>query len=106
MRKWECYRDMMHGLLDGMTDALSWHPRSSNANRSHSYSFAYADGYRSATTGIAVKRDLVGEELAIKADLGVSHHDVKAGEGDQDYQGRKDQKIRLVSERLGEDQGA
>ena len=25
---------------------------------------------------------------------------------DQDHQGRKDQKIRLVSERLGEDQGA
>lgn len=27
-------------------------------------------------------------------------------EGDHDLQGRKDQKIRLVSERLGEDQGA
>ena len=33
-------------------------------------------------------------------------NDVKAGEGDHDLQGRKDQKIRLVSERLGEDQGA
>ena len=70
VKKWECYRDMMHGLLDGMTDALSGLPRSSNANRSHSYSFAYADGYRSASTRVSVKRDLVGEELAIKADLG------------------------------------
>ena len=70
MKKWECYRDMMHGLLDGMTDALSGLPRSTNANRSHSYSFAYADGYRSAATRVSVKRDLVGEELAIKADLG------------------------------------
>ena len=33
-------------------------------------------------------------------------NDVKAGEGDQDHQGRKDQKIRLVSERVSEDQGA
>ena len=71
VKKWECYRDMMHGLLDGMTDAISGLPRSSNANRSHSYSFAYSDGYRSAKTGVAVKRDIVGEELAIKADLGV-----------------------------------
>ena len=33
-------------------------------------------------------------------------NDVKAGEGDHDQQGRQGQKIRLVSERLGEDQGA
>ena len=72
VKKWECYRDMMHGLLDGMTDALSGLPRSTNANRSHSYSFAYADGYRSAATRVAVKRDLVGEDLAIKADLEAS----------------------------------
>lgn len=105
MKKWECYRDMMHGLLDGMTDALSGHPRSSNANRSHSYGFAYADGYRSATIGIAVKRDIVGEELVIKADLeGI--HEQQAGEGDHDLQGREGQKIRLVSERVSEDQGA
>ena len=105
MKKWECYRDMMQGLLDGMTDALSGLPRSSNANRSHSYGFAYSDGYRSATIGIAVKRDIVGEELAIKADLeGI--HEQQAGDGDHDLKGRKDQKIRLVSERVSEDQGA
>lgn len=72
VKKWECYRDMMHGLLDGMTDALSGLPRSTNANRSHSYSFAYADGYRSAATRVPVKRDPVGEELAIKADTEAS----------------------------------
>ena len=33
-------------------------------------------------------------------------NDQQTGEGDHDLQGRKDQKIRLVSERLGEDQGA
>lgn len=33
-------------------------------------------------------------------------HDVKAGEGNHDLKGRKDQKIRLVSERVSEDQGA
>lgn len=33
-------------------------------------------------------------------------NDVKAGEGNHDQQGRQDQKIRLVSERVSEDQGA
>ena len=33
-------------------------------------------------------------------------HDDETREGHHDLQGRKDQKIRLVSERFGEDQGA
>ena len=69
MQRWECYRDMMAGLLDGMRDGLSGAPRSSNANRSHSYAFAYGDGYTSASTLKAKPRDPIGEELAFKADM-------------------------------------
>lgn len=70
MKLWECYSDMMQGLLDGMRDALSGLPRAGNANRSHSYCFAYGDGYTSAKTLKAKPRDPVGEMLAIKADMG------------------------------------
>lgn len=70
MQRWECYSDMIQGGLDGMKDALSGLPRSSNANRSHSYCLAYGDGFDSAQALKARPRDKVAEELAIKADMG------------------------------------
>lgn len=70
MQRWECYSDMIQGGLDGIRDALEGLPRSSNVNRSHSYSYAYGDGYTSAKTLKAKPRDKVAEELAIKADIG------------------------------------
>jgi len=69
MQRWECYSDMIQGGLDGIRDALVGAPRSSNANRSHSYCYAYGDGYTSARTLKAKPRDTVAEELAIKADM-------------------------------------
>ena len=71
MQRWECYSDMIEGGLDGINDALSGLPRASNANRSHSYCYAYADGYTSAKTLRAKPRDKAGEELAIRADMGI-----------------------------------
>lgn len=70
MQRWECYSDMIQGGLDGIKDALSGLDRSTNANRSHSYCFAYADGYTTAKTLKSKPRDKVAEELAIKADMG------------------------------------
>lgn len=69
MQRWECYSDMIQGGLDGIKDALSGLPRSTNANRSHSYCYAYGDGYTSAKTLKALPRDKGAEELAIKADM-------------------------------------
>lgn len=71
MQRWECYSDMIQGGLDGIKDALDGMARSENANRSHSYCLAYADGYRSAKTLKALPRDKVAEELAIKADMNI-----------------------------------
>jgi len=68
MQRWECFSDMIAGHLDGMKDGLSGVSRSSNANRSHSYAFAYGESYTSAQTRKAKPRDRVAEELAIKAD--------------------------------------
>lgn len=68
MKIWECYSDMVQGMLDGMKDGLAGVPRASNRNRSHSYSYAYSDGYTSALTRKAKPRDPVAEELAMKAD--------------------------------------
>lgn len=70
MQRWECYSDMIQGGIDGIKDALAGMPRSGNANRSHSYCYAYGDGYISAKTLRSRPRDTVAEELAIKADLG------------------------------------
>lgn len=71
MQRWECYSEMIQGGLDGIKDALSGADRSTNANRSHSYCLAYADGYTSAKLCKALPRDWVAEELAIKADMGL-----------------------------------
>lgn len=71
MQRWECYSAMIQGGLDGINDALSGIPRCANANRSHSYRYAYGDGYTSAKTLKAKARDKVAEELAIKADQGI-----------------------------------
>lgn len=68
MQRWECFSDMIQGGLDGINDALSGQPRASNVNRSHSYCYAYADGYTGAKTLRALPRDKVAEELVIKAD--------------------------------------
>ena len=68
MQRWECYSDMIQGGLDGIKDALSGMPRSSNSNRSHSYCYAYGDGYTTAKTLRSKPRDKEAEELAIKAD--------------------------------------
>ncbi len=70
MQRWECYSHMIDGGLDGIKDALSGLPRASNANRSHSYCYAYNDGYTSAKTLKSTPRDKVAEDLAIKADTG------------------------------------
>lgn len=70
MKRWECYSEMIQGGLDGVKDALSGSPRATNANRSHSYCYAYGDGYTSAATLKSKPRDTVAEELAIKADAG------------------------------------
>lgn len=69
MQRWECYSDMIQGGLDGIRDALSGAPRASNSNRSHSYCYAYGDGYATAKTLKSKPRDKVAEELAIKADM-------------------------------------
>lgn len=69
MQRWQCYSEMIDGGLDGMKDALAGLPRSSNANRSHSYCYAYADGYTSASKLKSIPRDKAAEELAIKADM-------------------------------------
>lgn len=69
MQRSDCYSDMIQGSLDGIKDALMGISRSTNANRSVSYSFAYGDAYIGAQTRTARKRDKVAEELAISADL-------------------------------------
>jgi len=61
---------MIQGGLDGIKDALDGSQRAANANRSHSYCYAYGDGYTSAKTLKSRPRDKVAEELAIKADMG------------------------------------
>ena len=71
MKRWECYSDMIQGGTDGIRDALEGFPRSSNVNRSHSYAYAYNDGYTSAKTLRSKPRDKAAEELAIKADMAV-----------------------------------
>jgi hypothetical protein len=70
---WECYSDMIQGLLDGMKDGLAVVPPASNRNRSHSYCLAYSDGYTSALEKRAKRRDPVAERLAMKADGAIDH---------------------------------
>jgi hypothetical protein len=69
MQRWECYSEMIQGGIDGMRDALAGAPRSTNANRSHSYCYAYGEGYASGERRVSRPRDRVAEELAIAADI-------------------------------------
>lgn len=71
MERWECFSDMVAGGIDGLRDGIAGSPRSSNANRSHSYASAYGAAYTSALAHKSKLRDHgVAEDLAIKADGG------------------------------------